>query len=75
MLPTEEMVHEYRKEMLRIADAARLARLAQTHPSPLTRWWAVLPRLLHRFVERQQRPDHRQPYSKPARPLALRRLT
>jgi hypothetical protein len=38
MWQSEYMIHEHRKDMLRIADQARLARLVRAERPPITRW-------------------------------------
>ncbi len=38
MWHTEYMIHEHRKDMLRVAEQVRLARLARAERPPLTRW-------------------------------------
>ena len=51
MLPTEYMVHEHRKEMLRTAAQVRLVRLVQVNPHPLNRW-------LTQVIAAFRRPPH-----------------
>lgn len=38
MWQTEYMIHEHRKELLRVAAQVRLARLVRTERPPFTRW-------------------------------------